>query len=312
MSWESIIRGVICDPDELPAAVDELIRYHRENWETYRRNIEGLSRLRQRELAQDGARIWVQANPARRRSTLARLDDEAIALRPCFLCPENLPPEERGLAFGELVALVNPYPILPRHLTLPARSHTPQRLSGRVPLMLDLARALGPEMAVFYNGPRCGATAPDHFHFQACAAAQIPLLDELSGDGRRAVRSFGRRLLAGSDIEPAPVAAFVEETMRRLGVIEPEPPLNLLVRFDGERYRAAIWPRSRQRPERFFAPEERRLSVSPAALEMGGVMVLAEPEHLSRLDHATARAIYEEVSLSEADFSRLAEELGCR
>ena len=113
--------------------------------------------------------------PHRLQSTTARVDAASIGARPCFLCLQNLPLEQRGVAVGdEWVALCNPFPILERHLTIVHRQHVPQRLAGRIGALLGLARAL-PGCFVIYNGPECGASAPDHLHFQAADRALFPI-----------------------------------------------------------------------------------------------------------------------------------------
>jgi hypothetical protein len=255
------------------------------------------------------AQIVVQANPGRRKSTHAKVDPESISQRPCFLCPENIPPEEKGIAFGDLVILPNPYPVLRRHFTVPSREHVPQRLEGRVADMLGLARALGPDMLVFYNGPGCGASAPDHFHFQACSNSGIPLLTHLPGggeDGRLALTSFGRRLLVCSDQGAGNTVDFVSRVLERLPPEDPEPLINVLAVYRQGRYLTVLWPRSKHRPDCYFKEGEARIAVSPAALEMAGILVVADPEHFDRVDQQTAVSIYREVSLDAGEFDDLA------
>ncbi|MBN2497287.1 MAG: DUF4922 domain-containing protein [Deltaproteobacteria bacterium] len=316
MSWEAVILSAVRTGDALAADIDSLFEQQRRSWPALREAESTLATLARRELSLDGARIVVQANPGRRTSVQARVDPESIASRPCFLCPEHMPPEERGIAFGPLVILPNPHPILGRHCTVPARDHSPQRIAGRIGLLLELARALGPEMLALYNGPRCGASAPDHFHFQSCEATAIPLLAELGAGGVatgvRARESFGRRLLAIEDRDAGEVEARIRHALDVLAGLTPdedEPMLNILARFADARYQVVLFPRSRHRPSVFFASGRAHIAVSPAALEMAGLLVVAEPEHLERVDANSALAIYEEVSLDEARFNRLAEEM---
>jgi len=90
-----------------------------------------------------------------------------------------MPTEERGVAFEDLVVMPNPFPVLPMHCTIAAGEHQPQLIAGRVDCLLRLATEIGPDLAAFYNGPKCGASAPDHFHFQAARASEIPILTQL-------------------------------------------------------------------------------------------------------------------------------------
>jgi hypothetical protein len=261
----------------------------------------------------------LQANPGRRASTHAKVDANTIARRPCFLCPEIMPAEERGIAFGELVILPNPFPILPKHCTIPDRTHTPQQLTGRIAAMLELAEAIGPDMLVFYNGPRCGASAPDHFHFQACAAANIPLLDEMPLREDSSVctihQSFGRRMLVFADRHAEKVQGWIQQAVvawRQLSgsgdpVGDAEPMLNLLAFFRDGRHVCVLFPRAAHRPACYSADGPNRIAISPAALEMAGLLVVAESDHFDRVDAAVARQIYEEVSLPETLCTQLLE-----
>lgn len=302
------------DRPDVPLAerIDALLADQRAAWPAMAEGEASLASLETKVLRAADGRVLVQANPGRRRSTHAQVDPKAIAARPCFLCPANMPVEEQGIAWRDLVILPNPYPILPRHCTIPSRGHTPQRLAGRVELLLELAEAAGPSLAVFYNGPRCGASAPDHFHFQACDASALPVFDEPMSSGnrqRRAVTSFGRTFLIFASPDRADVAADLNLALQQLSAntqSDDEPMVNVLATMRGDRLIAALFPRAAHRPMCYTAPEPARVAISPAALEMAGVLVVAEPEHFPRVDAAVARRIYEEVSLDSPRFDRLA------
>jgi hypothetical protein len=291
----------------------------RENWPLLRDGITALGQAKSRVLEYEGAQVVLQANPGRRASTHAKVDAKTIARRPCFLCPENFPTEERGIAFGELVILPNPFPVLPKHCTIPDRKHTPQRLAGRISTMLELARAIGPDMLVFYNGPRCGASAPDHFHFQACDAASIPLLGELPALEDSSVctthHSFGRCMLVFSDrhaermqgqIHQA-VDAWRQQSGATGTAADAEPMLNLLALFRDGRHICVLFPRVAHRPACYFADGPNKIAISPATLEMAGLLVVAEPDHFDRVDATIARQIFEEVSAAETRCAQLME-----
>jgi hypothetical protein len=316
MSWERVLLAEDDARAPLARRIETLFAQQRAAWPALADGEASLASLATRELEENGARVVVQANPGRRRSTHAKVDAKSIAQRACFLCPDNMPAEERGIAVGDLVLLPNPFPILSRHLTIPARDHTPQRLAGRVGALLELAAAAGPEMAVFYNGPRCGASAPDHFHFQACAAAGLPALDEWSdrvGHEHRGRIAFGRSMLLVAGEDAAEVEVDLTRALESLCRDAPageEPMFNLVATQRGGRVKAALFPRASHRPSCYFAEGEGRLAISPAALEMAGVLVVAEPEQLDRVDAAAARRIYEEVSIDRARFERLVDGLG--
>jgi ATP adenylyltransferase/5',5'''-P-1,P-4-tetraphosphate phosphorylase II len=316
MSWDTVLLPEDDRRAPLARRIEALFAQQRATWPALAEGEATLASLRTRVLEEGGARVVVQANPGRRRSTHAKVDAQSIAQRACFLCPQNMPAAERGIAVGDLVVLPNPFPILPRHVTIPDRQHLPQRLTGRVGELLELAAAMGPEFVVFYNGPRCGASAPDHFHFQACAAARLPALDEwpdARGHERRGHAAFGRSMLLVAGPEAAAVEADLARALDALAQDAPaddEPMVNLVATHRGGRVMAALFPRAAHRPSCYFADGEARLAISPAALEMAGMLVVAEPEQLDRVDAAAARRIYEEVSLPAAEFARLVDALG--
>jgi hypothetical protein len=306
MKWDRIIYAAARPGEDLSSQIDALIQYQRKNWKLFREGEEALASMKTKVFSEGDAHILVQVNPGRCKSTHAKVDPESVAKRPCFLCAENIPADERGIAFEDLVILPNPYPVLRRHFTIPSREHRPQRLEGRVSSMLELAKAMGPDMMVFYNGPACGASAPDHFHFQACSSVGVPLLDDLSPSAEKtAYTSFGRRLLVHNHRDAGKADEYVRQVLAALSTGEEEPLINVLAVFKDERYQTVLWPRGKHRPDCYFKEGDERVAVSPAALEMAGILVVAEPDHFDRVDQETAVSIYEEVSLDAEQFDRL-------
>jgi ATP adenylyltransferase/5',5'''-P-1,P-4-tetraphosphate phosphorylase II len=149
-------------------------------WELARENFSGLKNIRVKTVSFDGYEILVQYNPKRIISSSAKVDARSLSERPCFLCSNNRPPEQKGLIYrDDYILLVNPYPIFRHHLTIPSIHHVPQRIDGRFSVMLKLAADL-PDFTVIYNGPACGASAPDHFHFQAVQKGSLPIEHDFS------------------------------------------------------------------------------------------------------------------------------------
>ncbi len=312
MSWDRLLQN---DKPGTPLRerIDELFSQQRATWPTLRDGEAALQQLERKTLILDGDSVIVQVNPARRRSTLAKTDAKSIAARACFLCPENMPVEERGASFEDLVLLPNPFPVLPLHCTIADREHRPQAICGRVTTFIHLAQEIGPDMAALYNGPRCGASAPDHFHLQAATAAEVPLLDQLSMlpyDRAIAPHStFGRNMLVFRGENASEITTSVEqaiEALRQISETTDEPMLNLLGHFTNDRYTLVLFPRSAHRPTCYFATGEEQLLVSPAVLEMCGILVTTEMSHFARIDDAVARSIYEEVSITNSQFAELA------
>ena len=318
MSWDRILLEVVSPQAELAPHIHALFDQQQEHWQALRDGEAARSSVKTKELTHSGASVIVQANPGRRKSVLAKVDPQSIAERQCFLCPQNMPAEERGVGWRDLVILPNPYPILPHHCTIPSREHRPQQLAGRIEAMLELARAIGPEMLIYYNGPRCGASAPDHFHCQACDAAGVPLFRELFHSERTSPRtnhvSFGRRMLVFDSTAADAVRCGIERALGAMRQLASdactggpdEPMINLLAFYRDGCYFGVLFPRAAHRPACHFAEDTQRIAISPAALEMAGILVVAEPDHFDRVDAATAHLIYEEVSLGEVQFTQLA------
>ncbi len=137
------------------------------SWPMAKANYDALDSVELKSFVLEKGTTYVQFNPERYRSTAAKIDAKSIAERPCFLCEQNRPAEQHRFSLNEnFELLVNPFPIFRHHYTIPSYAHQPQRIQGNVQSMLELAKQLKP-LVVFYNGPFCGASAPDHFHFQA-------------------------------------------------------------------------------------------------------------------------------------------------
>ncbi len=231
------------------------------------------------------------------------MDRESIARRPCFLCVANLPPEQRGLAWGEgFTLLCNPFPIVERHLTIVHREHRPQQIEGQVGTMLDLAAAL-PGFFTVYNGPQCGASAPDHLHLQAGLRDELPIVRETAGKAGPAIETYGVRalLLRGPDR-----SQVVDETERALALLsavtgkEPEPWCNVAAWAEPESgFSLVLYPRSRHRPDAFHTGE---LAVSPATIDMSGILVAPFARDFECLSGDDAAAVYREVTIPQDQF----------
>lgn len=315
MTWEEALVFDAEPGDDLRPVLDRLFEHAGANWPLWRAGADALQSVVMKELLAGDGRVLVQTNPGRRRSVHAATDAASIAARPCFLCPESFPPGECGIAWGELAILPNPYPIVARHLTIAARQHVLQSLPGRAHDLVRLAMGMGEDMVVFYNGPRGGASAPDHFHFQACAD-ELPAFELLAGDpvpGTYPVDSFGRRFVALLDSDAARLASRIEAALVAWGEVQPspghEPTVNVLVRWQQDHGTALVFPRRAHRPRVFHAEGDDRIGVSPAALEMAGILVVTDEASYERLDEESARAVFEEVSPTPQQLAALMERI---
>ena len=265
-------------------------------WETARRNYEALAHVQLKEVDVRGVRYRVQFNPARIVSSAARVDDRSLRERRCFLCPANRPAEQQGIPFrGHYQLLLNPFPIFPRHLTIVEDEHTPQRIATRVDYMLELARLLT-DYTVFYNGPRCGASAPDHAHFQAGSRGFMPIESQWRTLRQTQIDTCGTARLLRLDDAPrhtlvitSPSATDAEQLFRRVydalpvAPGEEEPMLNLLALYEPAGWALFVFPRRKHRPSCYFAEGDARLLCSPASVDLGGVFILPREEDFLRI-----------------------------
>jgi hypothetical protein len=261
----------------------------------------------------------VQFNPKRIVSTAAKVDQASIKERPCFLCLENLPPQELGIGFGhDLVVLCNPFPVLARHLVIASRRHTPQLIAGSFGAFLDLTSELGEGWFTIYNGPKCGASAPDHLHFQAASRDLLPIIQEVGSWDRRMVienegleaftlKDYRLNLLALRSRRREALIGALGDALGRLAEMTDsleEPMINMISTCDDGAWNVILFPRSRHRPSCFYADDEHRLTVSPAAIDLSGVLVVPQPEHFARITARDVEHIFAEVTLDHARFDR--------
>jgi hypothetical protein len=308
------------DARDFHARVRALIREQQETWPMLSRATAALDAVQYKPLGVKGSEVFAQFNPARAVSTAAKVDAATIKERPCFLCPASLPAEEKGVEFGaNFVALCNPFPVLRDHLVISSREHTPQSVDGHFGVLLDLARELGEEFFALYNGPACGASAPDHLHFQACSRERLPIARDVEAWGRRAVaRGEGLEvftlpgyrvnvLVARGDAREA-LSGWFDQTLRRLAAVTQasgEPMLNLVATYGRGAWTVYLFPRERHRPACYFAEGEARLLVSPGAIDLAGVVVVPDPQHFARITARDLESIFGEVTLDDARFAAL-------
>ena len=297
--------------------IDRLITRQLRDWDEAGRNYAALASVATRTLSLGESTVVLQFNPERRRSSAAAIDKKSLAGRRCFLCSENQPARQKALLWGDHYKIqVNPYPIFKRHLTIADLHHVPQRLSDRVGDMLLLAKSL-PDFVVFYNGPQCGASAPDHAHFQAGAKGEMPLCDEMPhatthmlADGDEGfigyVDMLGRSLFT---IETSTRRVAERYALRLLDLLpQPagtdEPMVNVLCWWDtGDRaWRMVIFPRSKHRPA-CYGEGVGQLLLSPGAVDMGGLWAVPERKDYDVLTPEMIQTLYDEVCASRQDLT---------
>jgi ATP adenylyltransferase/5',5'''-P-1,P-4-tetraphosphate phosphorylase II len=312
--WDSKLLRPSSQTVSVLQQVHELFQQQRATWSMFRDGEAMLAGMKTRVFTRDTMRFIVQANPGRSISTNAKVDPASVASRPCFLCPENLPPPERGISFGDYIMLPNPYPVLKHHMTIALRNHLPQLLEGRINALCAITKALGPEMFVIYNGPRCGASAPDHMHFQACSSKGIPLFEELQIDPDKnqvvPLIGWGRTMLVCSFRHAKQAQLSIQsiiDTLKEITGDSLEPMINIVALYRNDRYILSVFPRVKHRSACYFDEPQRKISISPAAIEMAGIIVVANIDHFDRVDEVALLSMFKEVSLGSDLFSKLTE-----
>ena len=315
--------------------VDTFYSEQLELWPNARARYEELKSVDIKHFDYGEFRLDVQNNKARMSSTGAKIDKKSIMERPCFLCDINQPIEQVRMPLeGKYLLLVNPYPILPEHFTIPLCRHTPQEILPYYKDMMRITQNLDKKI-VFYNGPYCGASAPDHMHFQAGSRGVVPL----ERDWDELYRGLRSRIYPVSDdefmeaISMEPVAddtgIFVLRNYVCPGLIivtrtpeasemlfkkiyksmpilegEIEPRMNILAwtmncRNDGTpRIVSVIIPRTKHRPDCYNKEGDEQIIVSPGALDVGGMIILPREEDYKKVDEKVAESILKEVTYS--------------
>ena len=281
------------------------------NWELARNNYAGLNTVQTKSFDFGNFEVKVQFNPARMVSSGAKVDTKTIAERPCFLCATNRPAEQKAIEFGDYEILVNPFPIFPEHFTIPRREHTPQQIKAFFSDMLELAKAMD-NYLIFYNGPQCGASAPDHMHFQAGTKDFLPLVNDyhrlklthtdllVSTEKMQLFQmtDYGRTVyvIESTDSENA------QDSFEKLYDFfsqgeESEPLMNVVCTNENSKWYVFVLPRKAFRPWQYSAEVTEQLLVSPATVEMCGIFITPVESHFERITKEDIVSILQQVSL---------------
>ena len=282
-----------------------------EKWDDARHRFRDLKHVETKKLSEE---VRLQFNPARIVSTGAKIDKKTLGERPCFLCDKNRPKEQMSQQIDERFhLLVNPFPILPVHFTIPARKHQPQAIYKNYGEMHRFL-SLHSELMVFYNGPKCGASAPDHLHFQAGTSGILPL----QANWQRLSRNLTDVISLNDEEKIAVVRDFIvpafviiskseesDETLfHRLYKSMPmrgdetEPMMNIIAWRKEDEYISMVIPREKHRPEAYFAEGDAQVMVSPGALDMSGLIITPREEDFHKLTEESATTILQECGIS--------------
>ena len=307
-------------------------------WPLAHHNHEALQTIQTKELSINGYTFVVQCNAQRAVSTTAKVDKDSIQARPCFLCKENQPKEQKALETITANRIcVNPYPILPDHLTIAHKDHIPQLMDENI-FSYDDVRAFVqkyPDYALFYNGAHCGASAPDHLHLQGVRKTDVPIIPNVQQLITHAqtidIRSMYfpyleeeedyplecSRIYLNTKDYPCPLVILSSNThyddsllYSALAAFPPdedgqEAKFNLLLWKEGHLYYTVVFPRSKHRPDCYFAEGSEQMLISPGALDMAGVIVTTRQEDFDKITEEKVASIIKEVGITVEEAEKI-------
>jgi len=299
--------------NKLNKQVSVLFHEQVSNWELARVNYEGLKTVKTKTFSFKDFKVIVQFNPARITSSGAKVDAKTIAERKCFLCTANLPAEQKSIDSGNYTILVNPFPIFPQHFTIPRKEHIDQQIKPYFTEMLELAESMD-DYVVFYNGPRCGASAPDHMHFQAGTKDFLPLISDykkmkpdhatLIDEGENyqlyKLNDYFRTVYCIESDTIGSARNIFENLYAKWqdysNEVEIEPMMNIVCSFEDNIWYTYIFPRKAFRPWQYTAEGDDRLMVSPATVELSGIFITPIESHFERITKQDVINILEQCS----------------
>lgn len=262
------------------------------------------------------------SNTTRPYSTaVAKIDEQSLKARACFLCKENMPAEQASLDYNSTLDIrVNPYPIFERHYTVPAKSHTPQLIKGHFKDMMAIAQTY-PDYTVFYNGPKSGASAPDHFHFQFSSRHIMPLETDVHTCPKEilwnpessqitieSINNYLRKNIILHSNNREQLIDIFEKLLSLAGKIipnDPEPMMNLFAWFENREWWIVMFPRRQHRPWQFFAEGDENILFSPGCVDFAGLIISPREKDFNRLDASLLEELFSQLTLTDEQFDHL-------
>lgn len=312
------------DRNDYSTAVKYLFNQQYNSWKMNCSNYNMLRDVKVKSFRFGSYKIKVQFNPGRIISTSAKVDEKSIKERKCFLCVENLPAEQKGIVYDdEYIILVNPFPIFPEHFTLANLKHQPQRIADTFTFLLNFSKGLSKHYSVVYNGPKCGASAPDHLHFQAGTKGFMPMDDEfhlLKNEFGDELFSDDNILITGVDdglrkfitMESINYDLMINWFQKILDVLnsenpsEPESMMNIIAGYDEEfGWQIAIFIREKHRPTHYFREGENRILLSPASVDLAGCCITPDENSFYKINESIIREIFSEVFVDKQKFGKI-------
>lgn len=284
-------------------------------------NFLNLQKALYRTLKGDHFLFQLQYNPERIRSTAAKVDEKTLKERKCFLCAANLLPGQKGIPYrNKYNIFINPYPKFDRHFTIPDRHHTPQLIDGRFGDMLMLAKDF-PAYTFFYNGPKCGASAPDHFHFQMATRGVMPVEKEIENCTvlRQThsyqigtIENYMRKIIVLTSDQPDLLENLFLQILSLLSQnipSQPEPMINLLCWYTSSYWNVIIFPRRGLRPRQFYEEGNDKILFSPGCVDFAGLLVTPRKEDYDRYTPELLADLFGQLTLTNETWEKLSSSL---
>jgi GNAT superfamily N-acetyltransferase len=297
----------------LPKLCLKLLTEQKAVWPELREAYQSLKDVREREVRCKGFSVRLQYNPGRIKNSLADVGEKNGNERRCFLCLDHLPGSQKGILYrSEYLILCNPMPVFSSHLVASHLDHRRQAIAEHIDTLLQLVTDFGPGWTVLYNGPKCGASSPDHLHFHVVPSGLMPiekkiregkrltLMKRIGGVSLHRLRDLGREVVVLEGDDPmAARGAFKSylSGLKEVLAIDEEPMINIACFQKEEKWHVVIFPRRKHRPDIFFKEGDARVVVSPGVIDMAGLLITPVERDFFRLDAAAVEDIYSEVSL---------------
>lgn len=312
--------------ENLPRLCIELLSRQKKAWKDLREGYELLAQVKERDLSCRGFSVRLQYNPGRIKSSTAAVDKKNEKERRCFLCLDHLPEDQKGILYRkDYLILCNPMPVFPYHFTVSHVNHRLQSISENIESFLQLMTDFGSGWVVLYNGPKCGASAPDHLHFQIAPSGQMPIENEIQEEKRLTLmrkmdgvliyrmKNLGREATILSGDDPKSLETVLKnylDSMKQVLLTEEEPMVNIAGFQEKRKWLLVIFPRRKHRPAAFFKEGKARKVVSPGAIDMGGLLITPVEKDFERLTDTAVKGIYREVSLGKKSVEKTVEAMG--
>ncbi|MEI7810807.1 MAG: DUF4922 domain-containing protein [Ignavibacteria bacterium] len=321
-----MIKNVLLTDNELTAYLNDnydcadktraLLAQQKDTWLLLQNGYSGLDNVKIRTFEFDDYKIKVQFNPGRIVSSSAKVDAKSINERKCFLCYKHLPSGQKSILYpNDYLILCNPFPIFNEHFTLPNVKHVSQNIETSFYQFLMFAKDLGRYYTIFYNGPGCGASAPDHLHFQAGNKYFMPIdtdYDQVKISQGTLIKETGKLKIYFVDKYPARFFSFessdieiLQKTFRiflkafsELSTPGEEPMMNLISSYEENRWRVIVFPRGKHRPSYYFAKGDENILLSPASVDMGGVLITPLEKDFCRITKDNIIDIFQQIMLT--------------